>query len=51
MKKPKDKKSGVRVNWSKKEVVLLERGEKISMIRWKDAGTEQAIPNDQLGFD
>ena len=40
----------MRVKWSKREVILLERGPQITLIKWKEAGTEQAIPNDQLEF-
>ena len=40
----------MRVKWSKREATLLERGPQISYVKWKDTGTEQAIPNDQLEF-
>ena len=40
----------VRVKWTDRKAILLERGPNVSLIKWKEAGTEQAIPNDQLEF-
>lgn len=50
-KRKKERGVGVRVTWSNRPVTLLERGTAVSMIKWDDAKTEQAIPNDQLEFD
>lgn len=46
----KTKKSSVRVIWSKRPATLIEKGPSVSLIRWDDSRTDQAIPNDQLEF-
>lgn len=51
MAKKKAKGTGVRVTWSKRPVTLVERGPSVSLVKWDDSKTDQAIPNDQLEFD
>lgn len=39
----------VKVIWTSRPAVLLERGEEVSVVQWQDTKSTQAICNDQIG--
>ncbi len=41
----------IKVKWSERQAILIEKGPQVSEVKWLDGGFNQCIPNDQLLFE